>query len=923
MIALLFGSTILQFIAAFLSLRFVFAKRLGRPWFLVSLALLTMGGLRLLTLFYVLSDPDLATIDLERIGRLTPWMLDPTLETISLLVSLLLASGFALTERWFHLKDRLEGRFGLISETDRSLIGVLEEARILSLVCEVLSRRKGYCLAWIAAGESDGSVRIVKHSGRRQEFLSIAGIRWDDSPEGQGPTGRALRTGEACVVNQVDKDPRMAPWEKLLAEHGIQSAASVAILSNGQDRMVLTVYADVKHVFDRLELEAVSALAHRVGEAVRSARQHEFFVDAKGAYDDLLRTQRDGVVLVRGEKIVRGNPAAASMLGYADEGELVGLDPAIILLEPMKHPELREVLRSGGDTGGRYESEADILRRDGSSFPGEVTATWLPRENPKATWVPRLTGPLGMIFLRDITLRKQVLEDLRRARDFSAKVLDIAGVLVGTLGPGGEVLRVNRHFEEVTGYSEGQVAGLQFADLVVPEAARSSYRRAFAGILGGQVLRNLEFPLITKGGEERLIVWNHAPLPDAAGRDVSVVVTGTDITESRRMEKQINQMQKMEAVGRLAGGIAHDFNNILTGILGNLDLARNAIPSESIASTPIKESIKASERAANMVRQLLDFSRRSPSERRAIDLRKVAQEVMGLFSKTIDKRIEVETASVDDLWLASADPNQMHQVVMNLCVNARDAIMERLEGKPGLETPDGGYRIRMAIGNARVGEEYCRLYPYAWRGEFVVVSISDNGAGMDEATQRRIFEPFFTTKKLGRGTGLGLSTVYGIIKQHEGWITLESRPGEGTTFRTYVPRAEGREKEESPGGGTILPETGKETILLVDDEEMIRGVGQQILEIHGYSVLTAVDGREAIELYLRHQAGIDLVILDLTMPRMTGTEVLTRIRKINPHAKVILSSGYHRGEAYRAAAFLPKPYRADTLMRIVREVLDK
>jgi nitrogen-specific signal transduction histidine kinase/CheY-like chemotaxis protein len=396
-----------------------------------------------------------------------------------------------------------------------------------------------------------------------------------------------------------------------------------------------------------------------------------------------------------------------------------------------------------------------------------------------------------------------------------------------------------------------------------------------------------------------------------------------DITERTRLERQIIEMQKMEAVGTLAGGIAHDFNNILTGILGNLDIAQKAIPPASLASVPVKESIRASERAANMVRQLLDFSRRSPSERKALDLRKVAREVADLFSQTIDKRIGVETASDDDLWLASADPNQMHQVMMNLCVNARDAIMERLDGKTSPGIPEGGFRIRLIVGNARIGEEHCRLYPYARQGDFVVVSISDNGAGMDEATRQRIFEPFFTTKKLGRGTGLGLSTVYGIIKQHEGWINLESRPGEGTTFHTYLPRADEGAEEQAPGAERTRPKTGRETILLVDDEEMIRSVARQILEIHGYSVLTADDGQAAIDLYMRERERIDLVILDMTMPCLTGADVLTRIRTLNPLAKIILSSGYPTGESQGASAFLPKPYRAEGLTRIVREVLDR
>lgn len=909
--AVLTITAFLQFIAAFLSIRFVQFKRLGRPWLLVSLALILLGVLRVYTLIAGYYDS-------------TEEVLGSGIETISLLVALLLACGFALTERWFLLKERLEGRFQLLYEVDRSMVGVLDENRILSMVCEVMCRRKGYRLAWIGAGEQDGSVRVVKSAGMEEVLSQDAGIRWDDTPEGQGVTGRALRGGGQCVVNRVDADPGMGSWGKILVKSGIRSAFSACIDSGGHPAMALTVYAENRSAFDRLEVEALSALAHRIGNAVQTARRHEYFVSAKSAYDDLLRAQRDGVILVRGEKIVRVNPVAASLLGHPDGEELLGEDPAVIIKDPGKNAEISATMRWGAEDGGKYEWEAEILRADGTAFSGEMSITWLPRMNRRSTFIPKLEGPLGMIILRDITNRKKVLGDLREQRDFSAKILDIAGVLVVQLDPRGEILLVNRQFEEVTGFVRDQISGKDMAGLLISGPYRSSYRRAFAMVLEESVPQNLEFPLVTKAGEERTVVWNHAVLRNQEGIMTSIVATGTDVTESRRLERQIIQMQKMEAVGTLAGGIAHDFNNILTGILGNLDLATSLLPPGSPAAMPVQESIKASERAANMVRQLLDFSRRSPSERRAIDLGKVSREVVDLFSQTIDRRIEVDVHSLDGLWLAAADPNQMHQVLMNLCVNARDAIMECLDAKRGSDPHPAGHRIQIVTRNVTVGDEYRREYPYARNGDFVVLSISDNGVGMDESTQRRVFEPFYTTKKLGRGTGLGLSTVYGIIKQHDGWINLESLPGKGTTFHAYLPReVEGAEEEKSQGQDTGRTKTGKETILLVDDEEMIRNLAQQVLEVHGYSVLTADDGQQGIALYLERRDEIDLVILDLTMPHLSGNEVLARIRKLDPDARVIISSGHPLRETPRASAFLPKPYRADTLIRLVREVLDR
>jgi len=421
----------------------------------------------------------------------------------------------------------------------------------------------------------------------------------------------------------------------------------------------------------------------------------------------------------------------------------------------------------------------------------------------------------------------------------------------------------------------------------------------------------------------RTIAWNHAPLHDRDGTILAVIVTGIDVTERRLLEKQLIEMQKMEAVGTLAGGIAHDFNNILTGILGSLDLARGFVPPGSPASAPIAEGIKASERAVQLVRQLLDFSRRAPAECRPVNLGSVVREVTDLFSQTIDRRIGVTCSIADDLLPAFVDPNQVHQVLMNLCVNARDAIMESLETvERSGGRPLTGYWIYIRSENVEVDDDYCRIFPYARKGRYIRLSIGDNGAGMDDATQRRVFEPFFTTKKMGRGTGLGLSTVYGIIKQHSGWINLESREGKGTTFCVYFPEATGL-AEEAPA----LPETapsgrGKETVLFADDEELIRDLGRQVMEMHGYTVLLAEDGMRAIELFRSNRKAIDLVVLDLTMPQRSGMEVLRAIRDIDPGMRIILSSGSSPPEAVPGTTFLPKPYRADMLAKTVRSTLD-
>jgi PAS domain S-box-containing protein len=906
--ALHIASAFLDFLAAGQSLAFVWKRRLGKVWLLVFLALIVKGSL---SVGLTVSEPDPSLAPLS----------DSQVPMAELFVSMLMASGFVLTGQWFRVKERLEWRFQLIAEVDRSLVGVLEEERILSTVCDVLSRREGYRLVWVGVAEADGSIRVERSAGDATALLGEIAFRWDDAPGGDTPPGISLRTGETRV--QRPGDPSVQTFREAFLRHGLRSCASTRIDQHGFPHMALTVHAGNAYAFDRLEAGALEAMAHRVGAAIQSARRHEVFVNAKTSYDELLRHQRDGMLLVRGGRVVRANPAVAAMLGYASPGLLFDADPASILADPGASAELRETLRAPSPRGPSGEWEAPVIRRDGSSFAAEIVITWVSRENRKESFVPERRGPLGMVLIRDVTQKVRTLHDLRKERDFSNQILDISGALILKLGTGGEIQLFNRQCEEVTGLPATEALGRTMPDLLIVEEARDLHRAAIADVVTGRLPAPLETRVASARGELRTIAWHHAPLRDDAGNIVSVVVTGIDVTERRLLERQIIEMQKMEAVGTLAGGIAHDFNNILTGILGNLDLAQRRVGESSPVAAPIGDCIRAAERAAQLIRQLLDFSRRSPSERRPVNLGKVVREVVALFSQTIDRRIEI-TSSIDEgLFPAYVDPNQVHQVLMNLCVNARDAIMESLDAaeKSGAH-PLTGYWIYIRAENAVVDDDYCRLFPYARKGRYIRLSIGDNGAGMDETTQRRVFEPFFTTKKMGRGTGLGLSTVYGIVKQHNGWINLESMPGKGTTFCAYFPEAVGAREEEA---ATREPERcarGMETVLFVDDEDLIRDLGRQVLETNGYTVHLAEDGKRAIDLYASLRGEIDLVILDLTMPHRSGMEVFRAIRGMNPRAKIILSSGNMPPEPVDGAVFLPKPYRADVLMRTVRSVLD-
>jgi len=416
------------------------------------------------------------------------------------------------------------------------------------------------------------------------------------------------------------------------------------------------------------------------------------------------------------------------------------------------------------------------------------------------------------------------------------------------------------------------------------------------------------------------------PLRSDEGEIVGLIGGVIEITDRKRLEQQLRQAQKMEAVGQLAGGIAHDFNNLLTGIIGNLGLAE--LDAGPDVRQYLRSAIDAAGRAEQLVKQLLAFSRKSPVELKPVDLNQQVQEVQSLVREVIDRRIDIEIHLKPELPDILADPPQINSVIMNLCVNARDAIKEVIEGKAAPGRREDRFVITLETGTTVINGEYCRTHSYAMQGDFVVLCVSDNGSGMDPETQRHIFEPFFTTKPLGEGTGLGLASAYGIIKQHGGWINLYSEIGKGTTFKVYLPIAD-RTAAGIKATGAKRIEGGQETILLADDEEMIRDLGRAILEKHGYTVMLAADGKQALDIYRKERSHVDAIILDLSMPRLSGFEVLQRLRAESPDVKIIVSSGYaENGQTERLrvlnpSGYITKPYRPVDLLQTIREVLDQ
>lgn len=432
-------------------------------------------------------------------------------------------------------------------------------------------------------------------------------------------------------------------------------------------------------------------------------------------------------------------------------------------------------------------------------------------------------------------------------------------------------------------------------------------------VISGTVSEETAIDALRSGARDFIVKGRMARLGPAIERELRESKVRTTL---RRTEEQLRQAQKMEAVGRLAGGVAHDFNNVLSVVLLNAELLAEGLRSGEPDLGDLEEIKRAAMRATELSRQLLAFGRQQVFELRVIDLNAVVRDVEKMLRRLIGADIDLATHLPGELAKVEVDVNQVEQVLVNLVVNARDAM------------PEGG-KLLVETSNADLDEEYASSHVDVEAGSYVLLAVKDTGIGMDRATQARIFEPFFTTKEQGRGTGLGLSTVFGIVKQSGGHIAVESEIGKGTTFKIYFPRTAQAKTDWTPAPPEVTTLRGSETILLVEDDAQVRNVVQVVLRRSGYEVLEAKNGPEAVMLFEKHTRPIDLLLTDVVMPGMSGRELAEHVRARRPDTKILLMSGYTNGWVVRHGgvdptnlAFIQKPITPEALLKKMREVLD-
>ncbi len=667
----------------------------------------------------------------------------------------------------------------------------------------------------------------------------------------------------------------------------------------------LAVCPGHEHNLGRVLVSFVDITQRKRAEQALRASEEKFRTLFDSASDAIFIHDMQG-------RFLEVNQAACDRLGYARE-ELLGLavpdidDPASAAMVPDNLDRLRRE--------GRLTLEGAQVTRGGQVFPVEIKACLFNFQGQ----------PAVLAMARDISERRLADQALRRSEARFRALFEQAPLAYQSLDSDGMILEVNQAWLKTLGYERGQVLGKWFGDFLA-EGFVPHFEANFPCFKQAGFINEVEFEMSRVDGGTIAVSFNGAVGTDEQGRFRQTHCIFHDITERKRaeeekarLEEQLRQAQKMQAVGTLAGGIAHDFNNILAMVMGHAELAQDLSRSGRPNLEELDNIIRASERGRDLVRQMLTFGRKVKAEPRPLDLNKSVQHALAMLDRALPKMIALRTSLAPDLWPVSADPTQVDQVVINLATNARDAM------------PQGG-RLLFQTSNLTVDEELSREHLEVGPGRYVRLEVIDTGLGMSDEVRQQIFDPFFTTKEVGKGTGLGLSVVYGIVKQHQGQITCRCQPGQGTCFEMLLPAAGLAETlPPVPPASQALqtaPAGGSELILLVDDEDNLRELAASALRGAGYGVDQAGSGEEALAIMERSSPPPDLIILDLGMPGMGGHQCLLRIMERAPRSRVLIASGYpadgqvQESLAAGALGYVAKPFRRLDLLGRVRQTLD-
>jgi PAS domain S-box-containing protein len=761
-------------------------------------------------------------------------------------------------------------------------------------------------------------VSVLLPTNRGDEFY-VAAVRGEKRerllgervPFGHSISSWVARQHTPVILNgEVVDDRFVALWPR----PDISSSVSIPMLVAKNLVGVLNLnVVDRPRPFTLGQMKGLTILAGTAASALESASLHMQVQQAEKNYRSIFENAVEGIFRSTPDgKFITVNPALAQILGYESPQDVMESFTDIgrqLDAGPLLSAEVRATVQRGDVVRGL---EFEAYRKDRRKIWLSLNVRNIRDENGKEICIE---GTLA-----DITDRKRAEEALRESEERYRDLVENAHDIIYSHDLEGNYTSINKAGEQITGYTREEALALNLVDTIAPEfmdKGREMLRRKLAG----ERVTAYETEIIAKDGR-RVAVEANTKLVRLDGVPVGVQGIARDITERKRMEKalreseeQLRQSQKMEAIGQLAGGVAHDFNNLLTAIIGYSSLAMRRLSEDHPVQSYLEEIKKGGDRAANLTRQLLAFGRKQLLQPLLLDLNDVVRDMQKMLKLLIGEDIQLVAKLNPDLHRIKADPGQVEQVLVNLVVNARDAM------------PKGG-TITIETSNVELDAAYAGKHIGLTPGDYAMLAISDTGVGMDHATQDHIFEPFFTTKEKGKGTGLGLSTVYGIVKQSGGNISVYSEPDKGTTFKVYLPQIDAKVESSVIPSGESIVRFGTETVLLVEDEDMVRNLAAQLLKESGYHVLEANGGEEALGICKEHKETIDLLITDVVMPKMSGKDVADQLKTFHPETRVIFMSGYtdeaivHHGIVDSDIAFIQKPFSEKALAQKIRDVLD-
>jgi PAS domain S-box-containing protein len=842
-----------------------------------------------------------------------------------------------------------------IRDINKLLVQERDPGELLARACQILVQTRDYPLVWVGVRDpSSKRVLPTARAGRRHDYLDAITVTWDEALTGQGPTGSAMRSGQPCVIHDTATDPRYAPWREAGLAYGFASVAAVPMLQAGKVLGVVSVCSDCKGAFQEDEVVLLMELAGDLAFALQSIEHERERRRAE------LRVSAFADVGQRLSAAKTAREAAEIIVAVADQ--LLGLDACTLDLyspetdrlqyvlnqdtiwgkrvdcpsayhgKPLS-PRLRDAIGKGGQL--ILKEDPRVMFADGTPF-GDTS-----RPSASVLIVPIRDGPkvAGVLSIHSYTPKaydQQSLDALQALADHCGGALQRISAQEALtdsesnyrslveLSPEAIFIHRSREFiyanpaalKLLRAENPAQVLGRSVFDIVPPDD-RDTIRHRIQDTPAGGAAPLVEQKILRLDGTPVEVESTSYPVTYKGKPAVQTIMR--DITARKILELQLRQSQKMEAVGQLAGGVAHDFNNLLAVIRGHADLLLMRPGQLSPDATlGLKQIVAASERAASLTRQLLIFSRKQMMQSRPVVLNDVIAELTQMLRRIIGEHIDLQCRFTGQLPPVQADVGMIEQALVNLTVNARDAM------------PRGG-QLLIVTEIVRFDEAQARKLPEGRAGKFVRLTVTDTGTGIAPEHLAHIFEPFFTTKEPGKGTGLGLATVHGIVKLHHGWITVSSQLGVGTTFNIFLPVTPAPARRPETPQPELVPPRGNETILLVEDDVAVRMVTRLVLEGHGYQVCEANSAPEALELWPSREKDVALLLSDIIMPGgISGRELAEQLCARKPSLRVVLMSGYSADVIGKDTAFysntttqfLKKPCPANVLLETVRRCLD-